>query len=159
MTVPLSVLRVKREMETVQIGVNDELDVAYEEDGTCTLLYSMYLDEGVYKGHRYPFQIRVPDTYPFSPPKATCIVSVLHPSIDSLGRVCMNVTREDWSLDQGIQSVIFCLSSIFYDVPTEEPLNRDAHALFMEDPEAFKKEAERVYKSGHTTSAERPQKE
>lgn len=143
----LSTLRTQKEMESIQVRDGDAIRADYCTDGSAEIHYSMHLDDGVYAGHTYEFVIKVPSSYPFAPPKAVALSKVFHPSIDALGRVCMNITREDWSITQGIQSVVFGLSTIFHDVPTEEPLNQEAHALLTADPAAFAKEAQRVYRS------------
>lgn len=147
MKVPLSVLRLRKEMETICISPNDTIAVEEKENGSASITYSMYLTEGVYAHKRYTFMINIGNSYPFSPPKAVCITPVLHPSIDDQGRVCMNITREDWSIKQGIQSVIFGLSSIFYDVPIQDPFNEYARNLYLESKERYVQEVERLYKS------------
>lgn len=142
---PLSVLRVKKELETIIIGPDEEIAVDYYPDGASTIFYTMHIRDGIYAGHLYSFAIAVPKTYPFAPPKPRCLTKVLHPSIDAEGRVCMNITREDWSIVLSIQTVIFGLSSIFYDVPTSNPLNQEAQRMLLDSPEKYAREARRVY--------------
>ncbi|KAI5191342.1 ubiquitin-conjugating enzyme E2 M [Nematocida sp. AWRm77] len=147
---PLSVLRVKKEMEDLHIQPDDRARAEYREDGSSQVFYSLYLRDGIYGGQRYEFVINVPNNYPFAPPKAIALSKVFHPSIDAQGRVCMNITREDWSITQGLQTVVFGLSSIFYDVPKEEPLNQEAHALLLEDSLKYASYAREVYRSNQS---------
>ncbi|KAI5191689.1 ubiquitin-conjugating enzyme E2 M [Nematocida minor] len=144
---PLSILRLETELKDLIVNKNEKVAVEYSDDGSATVFYHLKLTDGYYKGHAYTFSINIPNNYPFSPPKAVCKMKVLHPSIDALGRVCLNITREDWSVQHGLQIVLFGLSSIFYDVPTDSPLNKEAHSFLMQGPEVFTRKAEEVYKS------------
>lgn len=144
---PLSLLRAEIEYRELIIGKTEKITMESHSDGSATITYTLSPTEGPFKSHRYPFKILIPHNYPFSPPKAICQVKVLHPSIDQLGRVCLNITREDWSIQQTLQAVIFGLSSIFYDVPLEEPLNKEAHAVLEKGIAIFTQEAEKVYRS------------
>lgn len=144
---PLSLLRAEAEYKELVVGSNEKVSLKCCSDGSAIITYCLSLTDGYFKGQTYPFSIAIPRDYPFNPPKATCLIRVLHPSIDDLGRVCLNITREDWSIKHGVQLVIFGLSSIFYDVPLEDPLNKEAHSILMRGPDEFIKEAERVYRS------------
>ncbi|KAI5172095.1 ubiquitin-conjugating enzyme E2 M [Nematocida sp. LUAm3] len=143
---PLSTLRLKKEMEEICIVQDDSIQAEYKEDGSAEIFYSHMVKEGIYEGQSYRFLIKTKENYPFSPPKAICLSPVFHPSIDELGRICMNVTREDWSVLLGVQIVIFGISAIFYDVPEENPLNKEAASLFLKDKVAYKKKVLEVYK-------------
>ncbi|EHY66782.1 hypothetical protein NERG_00422 [Nematocida ausubeli] len=144
---PLSLLRVEAEYKELIFGENESVVLVTNEDGSSVLKYTLRLLDGYFKGHTYAFQINIPSNYPFSPPKAVCLMKVLHPSIDSLGRICLNITREDWSVQQGLQVVLFGISAMFYDVPTEDPFNKEAHEILMRSPADFIAEAQAVYNS------------
>lgn len=144
---PLSILRAELDFKEIVPVSNERLELHSNEDGSSVLHYQLTLLDGYFKDQTYAFDIKIPANYPFSPPKAVCVMNVLHPSIDELGRVCLNITREDWSIQHGLQIVLFGISSMFYDVPTEDPLNKEAHRILMMGPEVFAREALAVYHS------------
>ncbi|OAG33640.1 ubiquitin-conjugating enzyme E2 M [Nematocida sp. ERTm5] len=142
----LALLRIEAEFKELVYSSNEKVCLLCENE-SFILVYTITLLDGYYKNHTYVFNINIPQNYPFSPPKPVCITKVLHPSIDDLGRVCLNITREDWSVQQTLQVVIFGISSIFYDVPTDNPFNQKAHSLLIKDPSDFIKEVNLVYNS------------
>ncbi|KAI5186250.1 ubiquitin-conjugating enzyme E2 M [Nematocida homosporus] len=148
MKTPLSLLRLHRELEDISIAAGDTLALETFADGSAHLTWHFHIKDGIYAGHKYRFLIKIKNDYPFSPPKPVCLDPVLHPSIDRLGRVCLNITREDWSVRQGIQAVIFGVSSIFYDIPCEDPLNAAALELFLESPDKFQIAVQQTYQNG-----------
>ncbi|KAH9386807.1 ubiquitin-conjugating enzyme E2 M [Nematocida major] len=150
---PLAVLRAEVECTGLLLHANETATLRVCND-VSTVEYTVTPQSGYFEGHTYTFSINIPQNYPFSPPKAVCQMKILHPSIDSIGRVCLNITREDWSIEQGIQMVIFGLSAILYDVPTEDPLNKEAHRILMLGPEVFQRQAMEVYRSN---AEKRPQ--
>ncbi|OAG29651.1 ubiquitin-conjugating enzyme E2 M [Nematocida displodere] len=142
---PLSLLRIQRELEEVQINPKDQIAFERNPNDTGTVLYTLYLTDGIYANQAYTFAIHIPLDYPFAPPKPWCLQSVLHPSIDERGRVCLNITREDWSMRYGVQSVIFGLSAIFYELPEDTPLNKEALDLFRHSPQEYTAKAFETY--------------
>ena len=94
------------------------------------LLFRLVPEEGPYLGQTYRFKISVGKKYPFLPPKARCLEKIFHPSVDPEGRVCMNITREEWSLRMGIEKVVLGLILLMSsEVSGEDPLNREAGEL------------------------------
>ncbi|KAI5181802.1 ubiquitin-conjugating enzyme E2 M [Nematocida sp. AWRm80] len=146
---PFSHLRLQKELETLVLRPEETLSTEMYPDGRAQIKYTLLLTDGIYKDHKYTFTINIPKEYPFTPPKPICTTKVLHPSIDSLGRVCLNITREDWSVQQSIQTIIFGLSSIFYNIPRDNPLNQVAYSWLLQGDDIFKREAIKVYNSNN----------
>lgn len=69
--------------------------------------------DGLYRGATFNFQIEIPTTYPYDPPKALCTTLVYHPNIDWEGRVCLNILRQEWMPVLSLGSVIFGLMTLF----------------------------------------------
>lgn len=94
-------------------------------------------DEGFYRGGRFSFDLRIPNTYPFDPPKLRCETCIYHPNIDHEGNVCLNILREDWKPVLTINSIIYGLLFLFYEPNPEDPLNKEAAELLKNDKRLF----------------------
>lgn len=94
-------------------------------------------DEGVYRGGRFGFDLKIPNTYPFDPPKLKCLTKIFHPNIDQDGNVCLNILREDWKPVLTINSIIYGLLHLFYEPNPEDPLNKEAAQLLKQDRRQF----------------------
>lgn len=144
----LADLRIEKELADGLELQNSSLSTSLPADPTKhaqSLLYTLTVAEGLYTGHRYTFSINIPKSYPFSPPKVVCLSPIFHPSIDEAGRVCLNVTREDWSILLGVQHVIFAINHIFHNPHAEDPLNQDAGALLLSDVTLFRQKISSEY--------------
>lgn len=94
-------------------------------------------DEGYYRGGKFFFDLKIPNTYPHEPPKLKCESSVYHPNIDQEGNVCLNILREDWKPVLTINSIIYGLLYLFYEPNPEDPLNKEAAELLKNDRRQF----------------------
>ncbi|CAG2105613.1 unnamed protein product, partial [Medioppia subpectinata] len=83
-------------------------------------------DEGYYKGGKFSFSLKVPQNYPYGPPKVKCETRVYHPNIDLEGNVCLNILREDWKPVLTINSIVYGLQYLFLEPNPEDPLNTEA---------------------------------
>lgn len=94
-------------------------------------------DEGCYRGGRFTFDLKIPNTYPHEPPKLKCETSIYHPNIDQDGNVCLNILREDWKPVLTINAIIYGLLHLFYEPNSEDPLNTEAAELLKNDRRHF----------------------
>ena len=94
-------------------------------------------DEGYYRGFKFVFHLKIPETYPHEPPKLKCETSIYHPNIDKDGNVCLNILREDWKPVLTINSIIYGLLHLFYEPNPEDPLNVEAAELLRTDRRQF----------------------
>lgn len=94
-------------------------------------------DEGYYRGGKFNFDLKIPNTYPHEPPKLKCETSIYHPNIDQDGNVCLNILREDWKPVLTINSIIYGLLHLFYEPNPEDPLNTEAAELLKNNRRQF----------------------
>jgi len=114
-----------------------ELNFSKEKDGIHIDFYNGPEDlmnfkihiapqNGIYRGGKFTFDVKVPKTYPHDPPKVMCETTVYHPNIDMEGHVCLNILREDWKPVLNMQSVVFGLQYIMLEPNADDPLNKEA---------------------------------
>lgn len=93
--------------------------------------------EGIWADKTVQFIIRVPKEYPFKPPKVKCLTKILHPNIDKLGNVCINIIREDWKPTLTISIVVCGLLNLLVEPSNSDPFNQFASILFESNPSLF----------------------
>lgn len=100
--------------------------------------------EGYWKGGSFVFRFEIPPEYNFKPPKVTCATRIYHPNIDTEGHVCLNILREEWSAAMDINACVNGLNFLFYAPNPEDPLNKEAAQLMIQDERAFERQVKRV---------------
>jgi len=100
--------------------------------------------EGYWKGGSFVFPFEIPAEYNFKPPKVTCVTRIYHPNIDTEGHVCLNILREDWSAAMDINACVNGLCFLFYAPNPEDPLNKEAAQLMVQDEKSFERQVKRV---------------
>lgn len=99
-------------------------------------------DEGYWKTASFKFKFSVPDDYPYTPPKITCMTKIYHPNIDLQGAVCLNILRKDWKPVLDTQAIVHGLIFLFLEPNPDDPLNDDAAAVLRRDKSTFKRNVE-----------------
>jgi len=109
------------------------------KDPNDIMNFTLYItpNDGMYIGATFQFSITIPNTYPYDPPKVHCDTLVYHPNIDLEGHVCLNILRQDWMPVLSLGSVIFGLMTLFLEPNPDDPLNKDAATLMIENKKAF----------------------
>jgi len=112
--------------------------------------------DGLYEKATFNFTINIPNTYPYDPPKVHCDTLVYHPNIDLEGHVCLNILRQDWMPVLSLGSVIFGLMTLFLEPNPDDPLNKEAATLMIENRKAFVQNVNQSLRGGYVAGRQFP---
>jgi len=104
--------------------------------------------EGMYRTARYEFDVKVPSSYPFDPPRVTCKTQIYHPNINWEGNVCLNILREDWKPVLSISAVIFGIYTLFVEPNPSDPLNPEAADHMLKNRQDFEQSVKATLRGG-----------
>eukprot|EP01025_Chloroclados_australasicus_P047738 TRINITY_DN5384_c1_g2_i1.p2 TRINITY_DN5384_c1_g2~~TRINITY_DN5384_c1_g2_i1.p2 ORF type:complete len:265 (+),score=50.11 TRINITY_DN5384_c1_g2_i1:327-1121(+) len=94
-----------------------------------------------YEGGVWKIHVELPDQYPYKSPSIGFVDRIYHPNVDeTAGSVCLDVINQTWSPMFDLINVfeVFLPQLLLYPNPTD-PLNGEAAALLMREPDAYKK--------------------
>jgi len=81
--------------------------------GDLTEWIGYIMGTGPYEGGIFVFRIKIPRTYPFTPPIVEALTPIFHPNISESGKVCLDVFQKKWLTSMSLVDVINSLRLIF----------------------------------------------
>jgi len=113
-------------------------------------------NDGLYKDAEFKFTATIPQTYPYDPPKVVCNTLIYHPNIDWEGHVCLNILRADWMPVLNLGSVLFGLVTLFVEPNPDDPLNKEAAQLMIENYSKFEQNVKQSLRGGNVCGRQFP---
>ncbi|KAF3480177.1 ubiquitin-conjugating enzyme E2S [Arthroderma uncinatum] len=87
-------------------------------------------------------QLRLPEDYPASPPKAFFRTRIWHPNVEeSTGAVCVDTLKRDWDSKLTLKDVLVTISCLLIHPNPDSALNSTAGALLQDNYESFARQA------------------
>ncbi|KAI9203517.1 ubiquitin-conjugating enzyme/RWD-like protein [Polychytrium aggregatum] len=75
-----------------------------------------------YAGGVFFLDISFPEDYPFRPPKVTFRTRIYHCNINSMGAICLDILKDNWSPALTISKVLLSICSLMTDANPHDPL-------------------------------------
>lgn len=98
----------------------------------------------------FHLDIRIPDNYPFCPPKVRFITRIFHCNVSPSGSICMDILKDEWSPALTLCKVLMSISSLLSECNPDDPLNVDVAQLYRRNQTAHDAQAQewtRIYAS------------
>uniref|UniRef100_A0A8D2NHE4 Ubiquitin-conjugating enzyme E2 K n=1 Tax=Zonotrichia albicollis TaxID=44394 RepID=A0A8D2NHE4_ZONAL len=95
-----------------------------------------------YEGGRYQLEIKIPETYPFNPPKVRFITKIWHPNISSVtGAICLDILKDQWAAAMTLRTVLLSLQALLAAAEPDDPQDAVVANQYKQNPEMFKQTA------------------
>lgn len=115
-----------------------------------------------YEGGNFVLEIKVPETYPFNPPKVKFITRIWHPNISSVtGAICLDILKDQWAAAMTLRTVLLSLQALMAAAEPDDPQDAVVAKQFKENPEMFSSTARHwtnVYAGGPSRNPDFDQK-
>ncbi|SPP83229.1 ubiquitin-conjugating enzyme E2-22 kDa-like isoform X2 [Drosophila guanche] len=119
----LAVLRIKREFKEVMKSNECHIKIEVANDNWTELRGEIGgPPETPYEGGNFILEIKLPETYPFNPPKVRFITRIWHPNISSVtGAICLDILKNKWAAGMTMRTVLMSLQALLAAAEPDNP--------------------------------------
>jgi len=107
-----------------------------------------------YEGAQFVLDIKIPETYPFNPPKVQFVTKIWHPNISSVtGAICLDILKDQWAAAMSLRTVLLSLQALLAAAEPDDPQDAVVAKQYKENRDLFKRTAchwANVYAGGKT---------
>lgn len=91
-----------------------------------------------YEGGKFDLEIKIPETYPFNPPKVKFLTKIWHPNISSVtGAICLDILKDQWAAAMTLRTVLLSLQALLAAAEPDDPQDAVVAKQFKENPKIF----------------------
>ena len=65
-----------------------------------------------YEGGKFEIKIKLPDGYPFKPPKCVFKTKIFHPNVWEDGSICLDILKDRWCAALNLEKVLLSIVSL-----------------------------------------------
>lgn len=100
-----------------------------------------------YEGGLFSLEIKVPERYPFEPPKMRFLTPIYHPNIDNAGRICLDALKLPpkgaWKPSLNIATVLSSIQLLMVEPNPDDPLMADISSEYKYNKQVYLEKAKR----------------
>lgn len=98
-----------------------------------------------YDGGVFSLEVKIPERYPFEPPKIRFLTPIYHPNIDNSGRICHDALKLPpkgaWKPSLNISTVLTSIQLLMAEPNPDDPLMADISSEFKYNKHLFMEKA------------------
>jgi ubiquitin-conjugating enzyme (huntingtin interacting protein 2) len=95
-----------------------------------------------YEGGTYLLEIKIPETYPFNPPKVKFLTKIWHPNISSVtGAICLDILKDQWAAAMTLRTVLLSLQALLAAAEPDDPQDAVVASQYKNNYSIFKRTA------------------
>ncbi|CAK5061676.1 unnamed protein product [Meloidogyne enterolobii] len=95
-----------------------------------------------YSDGTFVLDIRLPNDYPFQPPKVKFITRIWHPNISSqTGAICLDILKDQWAASLTLRTVLLSVQNLLASPEPKDPQDAIVAKQYMSDIELYNKTA------------------
>uniref|UniRef100_A0A0A9XGU5 E2 ubiquitin-conjugating enzyme n=1 Tax=Lygus hesperus TaxID=30085 RepID=A0A0A9XGU5_LYGHE len=92
-----------------------------------------------YEGGVFNLEIKIPETYPFTPPKVKFVSKIWHPNISSVtGAICLDILKDQWAAAMTLRTVLLSLQALMASPEPDDPQDAVVAKQYKDHIETFK---------------------
>lgn len=95
-----------------------------------------------YANGHFKLELFLPDDYPMCAPKVRFLTKIYHPNIDKLGRICLDVLKNNWLPALQIRTVLLSIQALLSTPNPDDPLANDVAQEWKEDEQRARRVAQ-----------------
>lgn len=95
-----------------------------------------------YEGGRFQLDIKIPEQYPFQPPKISFTTKLWHPNVSSqTGTICLDILKDQWAASLTLRTVLLSIQALLCTPEPKDPQDAVVAKQYMTSPPLFKETA------------------
>lgn len=94
-----------------------------------------------YEEGKFKLELYLPDDYPMTAPKVRFLTKIYHPNIDRLGRICLDVLKNNWSPALQIRTILLSIQALLSSPNPDDPLANEVAEEWKRDEDNAKEKA------------------
>jgi len=96
-----------------------------------------------YQGGKYKLEIKIPDTYPFNPPKVRFITKIWHPNISSVtGAICLDILKDQWAAAMTLRTVLLSIQALLAAPEPNDPQDAVVARQYQDNNKVYRETAQ-----------------
>lgn len=131
--------RVKRELKEITEASGSDVDAKLVNNDHAHWRGTLKgPEDSPYDGGLFHVDIKIPEAYPFEPPKMKFMTKVWHPNVSSVtGAICLDILKDEWSPALTIRTALLSLQALLSCPEPDDPQDAMVATQYKSNPSEF----------------------